>query len=105
MDGSSSQDPLSHGFTTTTPSNPSTPFIDSTTTPRNTNFLPSTTSFSSSSSPSTQSIKALRDRYQRTGHRLGEGTFGEVIEAIDTVTGEAVALKRIYLKDTENDCT
>jgi len=66
--------------------------------------IPSSTSISSSSFGANHTSKELQQRYQRTGHRLGEGTFGEVLEAIDTETGEIVALKRIYLKDTEKNC-
>lgn len=36
----------------------------------------------------------------RVLRRLGEGAFGEVLDAVDTVTGEAVALKRIFVRDS-----
>ncbi len=43
-------------------------------------------------------LPGTADRYRR-GRRLGEGAFGEVMEGTDTVTGAAVALKRVYIKD------
>ncbi|KWX12264.1 Kinase/ CMGC CDK [Giardia duodenalis assemblage B] len=49
-----------------------------------------------SAAPSATSI----DRYRRIT-KLGEGTYGEVYKAIDTVTNETVAIKRIRLEHEE----
>ncbi|CAL6046233.1 Kinase [Hexamita inflata] len=42
----------------------------------------------------------ILDRYKKTS-KLGEGTYGEVYKATDTVTGEVVAVKRIRLEHEE----
>lgn len=34
------------------------------------------------------------------GNQVGEGTYGKVYKATDTITGRNVALKKIYLKDS-----
>jgi serine/threonine protein kinase len=36
--------------------------------------------------------------------KLGEGAFGEVLEATDTDSGESVALKRVYVKESAPGC-
>lgn len=49
-----------------------------------------------SAAPSANSI----DRYRKIS-KLGEGTYGEVYKAIDTMTNETVAIKRIRLEHEE----
>ena len=39
----------------------------------------------------------IRDRYERIS-KLGEGTYGKVYKAKDTVTGDIVALKKCRLQ-------
>ncbi|KAG2433816.1 hypothetical protein HXX76_008173 [Chlamydomonas incerta] len=45
---------------------------------------------------------AAADRYER-GHCIGRGSFGDVYEGLDTVTGQQVAIKVIDLDDVEDD--
>ena len=43
-----------------------------------------------------QMIQEFKDRYEKM-ERLGEGTYGVVFRAKDTVTNQLVALKKIKL--------
>lgn len=47
-----------------------------------------------------QMIQEFKDRYEKM-ERLGEGTYGVVFRAKDTVTNQLVALKKIKLENED----